>query len=73
MSAYFCDGFNIGFRIFSIEDALHSICFRVERCVELRYRKHIVCCGIYVAPMDGGIVPVNGCVSAMDFNAKGYD
>ena len=29
-----CDRFNIGFRIFGIEDALHSFCFRVE---EFRY------------------------------------
>ena len=55
MSGAFCDGFNIGFRIFSIEDALYFLCLRVERCVVLKQRKHIVCCGIYVAPRDGGI------------------
>ena len=31
------------------------------------------CCGIYVAPRDGGIVPVNGHVSAMYVNFKGSD
>ena len=36
-------------------------------------KKHIVCCGISVAPRDGGIVPVNVHVSAMDVNAKGSD
>ena len=73
MSGSFCNGFKIGFRIFSKEDALHSLCFKVERCVVLRWRKHIVCCGIYVTPRDCGIVPVNGNVIAMDVNAKGSD
>ena len=73
MSGAFCDGFNIGFRIFIIEDALNYLCFRVERCVLLRYRKHIVCSGIYVAERDGSIVPVNVHFSAMDVNAKGSD
>ena len=69
----FCDGFNIGFIIFSIEDTFHSFCFSIERCVVLLYRKHIFCCGIYVAPRDGGIVPVNGHIAPMDVNAKGSD
>ena len=30
-------------------------------------------CGIYVAPRDGGIVPVNGHVNPMDVNDKGSD
>ena len=73
MSGDFCDGFKIGFCIFSIEDALHSLGFRVESCIVLRQRNYIVCCGIYVASRDGGIVPVNGHVSAMGDNAKGCD
>ena len=73
MSGSFCDVFKIGFCIFSIKDALHYLCFVVERCVVLGYRKHIVCCVINVALRDGGIVPVNGYVSAMNVNDKGSD
>ena len=69
----FLQYFNIGFRIFNIEDALHYLCFGVESCVAMQQRKRIVCCGIYVAPKDGGIIPVNGRVSAMDVNDKGSD
>ena len=35
MSGALCNGFNIGFRIFSIEDALHSFCFSIQGCVVL--------------------------------------
>ena len=73
MSGAFCDGFKIGFCIFSIEDKLYYIGFRVERCIVLRYRQHIVCGGIHVTPRDGGIFPVNGHVRAVDVNAKGSD
>ena len=73
MSGALCDGFKIGFCIFSIKDALHYLDFGVERCILFQYRKYIVCCGIYVAPRDGGIVPVNGNVSDMDGNANGAD
>ena len=73
MSGSFCNGFKIRFYIFSIEDALHSLGFRVERCIVLKYCKYIICCGIYITPRDGGIVPVNGHVSPMDVNAKGSD
>ena len=71
MSAAFCDGIKIGFIIFSIEGLLHSLCFIVERCIVFLYSKHVVCYGIYVTSMDGGILPVNDHVSAMDVNAKG--
>ena len=73
MSGVFCDGFKIGFCIVSIKDALHYLGLKFERCIVLRYRKYIVCCGIYVAPRDGVIAPVNGHVSAMYVNSQGYD
>ena len=65
MSGAFCDGFNIGFRIFNIEDAF--ILFLSEL-------KGALCCDSasisfaveYMSRQrDGGIVPVNGHVSAM--------
>ena len=73
MSGAFCDGYKIGFCVFSIEDALHFLGFRFEWCIVLQQRKYIVCCGIYFAPRDGSMVPVNGYFSAMDVNAKGDD
>ena len=39
----------------------------------MAYAERLIGCGIYVAPRDGGIVPVNGHVNPMDVNAKGSD
>ena len=73
MSGALCDGFKIGFCIFSIKDTLNCLGFKVERLIVLWYRKYIVYCGIYIPPRDDSIVTVNGHISAIGVNANGSD
>ena len=53
--------------------ALEYLASRIRFILFVSALKGALCCGIYVAPRDGGIVPVNGHVNPMDVNAMGSD